>query len=94
MHEVGWENQQVIRSNAATRAYAFETQGVTAGMQADMYGRASGDALTAGKIGVASTILGGVTSVATKWMQGSTTGIFSGSGGSGGPGDSIIAGGV
>lgn len=75
--EVGWHDQQVIRSNAARKAYAYDQEAVTQGMQAEMYSKAGADASSAGVIGAATSILGGVTSVSSKWMQASTLGIGS-----------------
>lgn len=73
-HEIGWHDQQVIRSDAARKAYAYEQEGVTQGMQADLYRRAGADAKAAGEIGAVSSILGGISSTADKWMKAATLG--------------------
>lgn len=78
-HEIGWHDQQVIRSDAARRAYAYEQEATTQGTQAQMYQRAGADAESAGVISAATSILGGVSSVSSKWMQGSSMGLWGGS---------------
>lgn len=74
-HEIGWHDQQVIRSDAARKAYAYEQEGVTQGMQADLYRRAGADAEAAGQIGAVSSILGGLSSTADKWAKAATMGM-------------------
>ena len=69
-----------IRSNAAQKAYSYQVQG--AGFTADQgldQSRAA-NAIVAGQNGVASSILGGASSVADKWSKwqnaaGPTTGL-------------------
>lgn len=73
--ELGYHGQSVIRSDAAERAYSFEQQGVTAGLQSQMYQAGAANTQAAGGIKIASTIIGGATSVASKWLAGSTTGL-------------------
>lgn len=68
-HEIGWHDQQVIRSDAARKAYAYEQEGVTQTMQADLYRRAGADALQAGEINATSSIIGGITSTADKFAK-------------------------
>lgn len=68
-------DQSVIRSEAAERAYAFEQQGETQKMQSKMYDAAAENTKAAGALKLASTIIGGVTSVASKWAGGSMTGL-------------------
>ena len=65
-----------IRSNAAKVAYGYQESGAVAGMQADLYGKASQDAAKAGGINAAASILGGATSVANMWLQGNQTGMW------------------
>jgi len=74
--ELAVHDQSVIRSDAAERAYNFEQQGVTAGLQAQMYTAAGENVKAAGSLKLASTIVGGATSVASKWFGGGTTGLF------------------
>jgi len=69
--------QTTIRSNAAKAAYDFDIGAVQAGEQASAYSAAAANAKTAGDINVASSILGTVGSVSSKWMQAQQSGIFS-----------------
>lgn len=74
--DIGAENQAVTRSNAARAAYGFEVQGVQATAQAAVYGMQATQALTAGDIGAASSLLGGAGSVSSKWIQAKQVGAF------------------
>lgn len=74
--KAGWQDQSTIRSNAAIRAYGYATEAVTQSLQADMYSKAAKDSKTSGVLSVASSILGGATSVSDKWLNASTKGIF------------------
>lgn len=67
---VGQQTQGIIAANAAKRAYGFEVgaAGDTATAGADVF--AAANAKTAGGIGAVSSILGGVSSVSSKWLQG------------------------
>lgn len=78
--DIGKQNQDVIRSNAARRAYGFQVEGMQADAQSDIYNMAAKTAKTSGDIGAVSSILGGAGSVASKWYQYGTT-FGSGSGG-------------
>lgn len=68
-HEIGWHDQQVIRSDSARRAYAFEQEASTQEIQSQMYTRAGANAVQAGNINAASSILGGITSVTDKFAK-------------------------
>ena len=76
--EIGEEDQALIRSNAAQKAYGFEVQGFQYSAQASADTASASNSLTAAKYNVTSSLLGGAGSVATKWLQGSQAGIFSG----------------
>lgn len=68
-HEIGWHDQQVIRSDSARRAYAYEQEASTQEIQSQMYQRAGTNAVQAGQIGAASSILGGITSATDKFAK-------------------------
>lgn len=82
--EIGQENEAIIRSNAARRAYGAEVEGVNLGAQSTVYGMAASNASTAGSIKAAGTLISTAGSVASKWSQmGSSFGNMTGpSGGS------------
>lgn len=67
--EINQYDQNVIRANAAHRAYSYEVEAVgkEAEARADEY--ASSYARTAGYIGAVSSILGGASSVSSKYLQ-------------------------
>jgi hypothetical protein len=69
-----------IRSTAAKTAYGFTEQGAIAGSQASLYSSAAGNALAAGGIGAASSILGGASWVSSMWLKGQQVGMFGGGG--------------
>ena len=78
--EIGVENQNITRANAAKAAYGYEVNAAQFTNQASLDVASGANAKTAGNIGAFSSILGGVGSVASKWSQASSQGIFSGSG--------------
>lgn len=71
-----------IRSNAAKTAYDYDVQSTQFENQSNLYKLAGSNALAAGQINVASSIIGSATSVSTKWLQGSQLGMWGGSGSS------------
>lgn len=73
--EIGQQNQGIIRANAAKRAYGFQVQGAEDVAQAGAYETAAQTSQTAGGIGAISSILGGVGSVSSKWLQASQYGV-------------------
>lgn len=75
---VGMLDQSTARANAARRAYAYETDAAKYDAQGLAYNAAAADAEAASEIDMMSSILGSVTSVASKWYQGNTLGIFGG----------------
>lgn len=76
--DVGIYDQALIRSNAARRAFGYEVEATKDESQAQLFKMGAGNAKTAGDIGVASSILGGAGSVASKWMDASRVGIGTG----------------
>lgn len=82
--QVGWEDQEVIRSNAAMTAFGYRTQAANDTDQSNIYSMSAKNAIVAGDIGAASSILGGVSSVSSKWLQGNQVGAFGGKSSGGG----------
>lgn len=77
MELVSAHEQDVTRANAAKRAYGYEVEGMSQGAQATMYGLSAQDAQRAGQMGFMTSLLGGASSVSSKWMQGRSSGVFS-----------------
>lgn len=75
--EIGQQNEATIRANAAHKAYGFEVKAVNEVAQANLDDAAADNAKSAGDINAFASILGGVSSVSSKWMQGKSVGIFS-----------------
>ena len=73
------QEESVARANAAKTAYGFETTTAMDTAQAGAYDVSAKTSRTAGALGVASSILGGVGSVSTKWLQGQSQGLWGGS---------------
>lgn len=69
-------SEAVTRSDAARRAYGYEVQATGFEAQAALDTSAARTARTASEFQVASSIIGGVGSVATRWQQGIQTGVF------------------
>lgn len=76
--EIGQQNQRIIRSNAAQRAWGADVEAATDEAQSAMYRRGAETSKTSGYINAASSILGGASSVADKWYQGNQAGLWSG----------------
>jgi hypothetical protein len=72
---IGEENQAITRSNAARTAYGFEVQSVQDQAQSQIDIMQGKQAKIAGEIGAGSSLLGGATSVASKWIQAKYQGI-------------------
>lgn len=70
-----------IRSNAAKTAYDFDVKSTMDLNQSTLDIMAGQNAKIAGDISAASSILGSVGSVSSKWAQGNTQGLWGGSGG-------------
>lgn len=77
-HAVGEFDQNVIRSNAARRAYGYDVEAMQQETQSKVYGMAGSNAKRAGTIDMVGSILGTASSVAGKWLDASRTGIGSG----------------
>lgn len=84
---IGQHDQGTIRSNAARQAYGFDIEAIKYGAEGDMLRTAGKNAIEAGNLGAVSSILGGASSVASKWLQGTSAGVWGGTGGSGGSSD-------
>lgn len=69
-----------IRSNAAKTAYNYDVQAVQDKNQGQLYFMAGSNAAQAGQINATSSIISGAGSVASKWLQTSQAGTFSGAG--------------
>jgi hypothetical protein len=67
--EVGQQNQGIVAANAAKRAYGFEVGAASDTATAGALDFSATNAKTAGDIGAVSSILGGVSSVSSKWLQ-------------------------
>lgn len=74
--QTGQLDTDIIRSNAAKTAYNYETQAVTAGAQASVDSMAANNSMMAGAIGMGSSILGGIGSVSSQWLQGNRVGLW------------------
>lgn len=77
-----------IGANAGKTAYDYTVKGTMDTNQATLDTIAGKNAMTAGEIGAASSILGSVGSVSSKWMQGNTAGMWATSSSGGGTHDS------
>jgi hypothetical protein len=75
-HAVGLRDQSVIRANAARKAYGFEVRASGNEAETNLLKMAASRAEIAGKIGALSSLVGGATSVASKWLMGSQMGLF------------------
>jgi len=75
-----------IRSNAAKTAYDYDVKSTMDLNQSTLDVMAGDNAITAGNFQAASSILGSVGSVASKWNQGTTSGMFGSSSSSSGVG--------
>ncbi len=65
-----------IRNNAARKAYGYELEADVAGKQEQMYTAASSNSLAAGNIAAAGSLISGVSSVSSKWLQGNQQGLW------------------
>ena len=80
---VGYD-QSIIQWNASKKAYGQEVQAAGDVAEATLDTAAASNAKTAGDIAALSSVLGSVSSVASKWSQANTLGIGSGGGSSDG----------
>ncbi len=73
---IGTHDEAVIRSTAAKRAYGYEVEAAQDTAQGQVYQMAGRNAQTAGQIGAATSILGSVSSVSSKWLDAKRVGIY------------------
>lgn len=71
-------DQNIIRWDAAKKAYGYEVQGTMDVAQSQIDIAAGKNAKVAGEIGAVSSVLGATAGVSSKWTQGATAGVFSG----------------
>ena len=76
--KIGQQDLGTIRSNAAKRAYGYEIEGVQYGAEATLDTFAAKQAKTAGTIAAIGSLLGGASSVSSKWTEGQKSGVFTG----------------
>jgi hypothetical protein len=69
-------DMDTIRMNAAKTAYDYETQAQSRGASAQMDLMAGTDASKAAGLNVTSSLVGGASSVASKWLQGNQMGLW------------------
>lgn len=73
--EVAAQDQAMIRANAAHRAYGYDVEAAQQEAQGNLAEMAASKSRTAGTLGAVSSILGGATSVAGKWLDAKRVGI-------------------
>jgi hypothetical protein len=69
-------DEQNVARNAMQKTRAYQSAAWSEGKQADLYDIAARNATKEGKIGVLSSIVGGASSVSSKWMQGNQAGAW------------------
>lgn len=74
-------DQGLIRADAAHTAHGYEVKAQSDSLEASMDTASASNAKKAGALGVLSSVIGTASSVASKWTQGNTLGMWSGSGG-------------
>ena len=77
-------DQDIIRFNAAKTAYGYQAKAAGDVAEANLDTAAAQTAKQAGWLGAAGSILGGVSNVSSKWLQGQNIGIFGGGSAPGG----------
>jgi hypothetical protein len=75
-YNIGQQDISMIRSNAAKRAYGYEVEGVQYGAESTLDQYAAKQSKTAGTIAAIGSLLGGASSVSSKWTEGQKTGMF------------------
>jgi hypothetical protein len=68
-YNVGQEDIALIRSDAAKRAYGYQVEGVQYGAQASLDKYAASESKIAGTTAAIGSILGGASSVSSKWLS-------------------------
>lgn len=81
-HSISQMEQGITRNNAARQAYGYNVDAAMGVAQAGAYNAAADDARSAGNLKAIGSILGGVSSVSSKWSSGTSSGLFGGSGSS------------
>ena len=81
--EIGQEEESVSQANTLKKAYGFSVKSAQDVAQSNVYSTAAQTSKESGNINALSTIIGGASGVASKWMQYSTN-FGSPSGGYGG----------
>lgn len=74
--DVGHHDVEIVRNNAARKAYGYEVEAANATAQGKLYEAAGVNAKRAGDVKAFSSILGAASSVASKWMGASSSGMF------------------
>jgi alkanesulfonate monooxygenase SsuD/methylene tetrahydromethanopterin reductase-like flavin-dependent oxidoreductase (luciferase family) len=81
--DIGSEDIAITRNEALRKAYGYQVEGMQYETQSTLDKYAATNAAFAGDIGAVTSILGGASSVSTKWQQASQAGIAGfGAGGS------------
>ncbi len=65
-----------IRNNAARKAYGYEEEAAVDTQQGQLYRAASSNSLEAGNIAAMGSLISGVSSVSSKWLQGNQVGLW------------------
>lgn len=79
--QIGSFNQAMIRSNAARQAYGHDISAMKEGAQVGVNRAAAAGVSSASKLSAFSSILGGVSNVSSKWLQGKEVGLLGGDAG-------------
>lgn len=82
-HDIGAENAGIIRSNSARTAYGYEVEAAKDESQASAYQLAASQSKKAGLLGALGSLLGGASSVSSKWLQAGQAGVGSSPSGTG-----------
>ena len=76
--KIGQTDLGTIRSNAAKRAYGYEVEGVQYGAESTLDRYAASESKIAGTTAAIGSLLGGASSVSSKWTDASRSGVFTG----------------
>lgn len=79
--DVARYEQGIIRADTAHTAYGYEVEGAKAKAEEGLDRSSASNAIDAGNLGILSSVIGTAGSVASKWTQGNTIGLGSGSAG-------------
>ncbi len=69
-------DEATIRANTARKAYGYDVEAAQDEAQAGLYDMAGANAKKATKLNIASSLLSGVGSVSSKWLQGKQVGLW------------------